>query len=238
MKKILVLSGKGGVGKSFASAMLAIGLSKEASTGLLDADVTGPNLPGMLGLEGKVLVSPENKMVPLEKNLLRVMSIGFLLPQDSPVMWRGPLIGKAFNQLLNDTEWNSDFLVIDMPPGTGDIVMNALASGVDGAVLVMTPQKVVLEDVRRTLKLVERFNIPLLGIVENMSYVQCPDGTVVEPFGKTRQDEFPGTTFVRLPLDASLSELMDSGRAFEAYDLVKDAFNPLVKRVLELGQDE
>jgi len=231
MKKIMVLSGKGGVGKSFVSAMLAVGLSEKKSTGLLDADITGPNLPGMLGLEGQIVASPEGKMIPLEKNDLKVMSIGFLLPKDSPVMWRGPLIGKAFNQLLNDTVWNTEFLVIDMPPGTGDIVMNALHNGVDGAVVVMTPQKVVLEDVHRTLSMLEKFNVPLYGIVENMSYVKCPDGSMVEPFGKSRQEEFQDKNFIRLPLDPKVSDLMDSGRAFEAYAPVKASFIPFIKRI-------
>lgn len=181
---IAVISGKGGVGKSTVAANLAIALSKTGSAvGILDADIMGPSVPIMFGVEGKKpgVLDREGKsvLVPLENHGVKILSLGFFVQPDQALMWRGSMINNAFNQLMKDSEWgNLDYLVIDMPPGTGDIQLTLAQSyNIRGTVLVTTPQRVATADVRRAAMMYrqDKLTIPLLGIVENMSYFTPPE---------------------------------------------------------------
>ncbi len=181
---IAVIAGKGGVGKSTVAANLAIALSKTGSTaGILDADIMGPSVPIMFGVEGQKpgVIDREGKsvLVPLEKHGVKILSLGFFVQPDQALMWRGSMINNAFNQLMKDSEWGDlDYLVIDMPPGTGDIQLTLAQSyNIRGTVLVTTPQKVATADVRRAAMMYkqDKLTIPLLGIVENMSYFTPPE---------------------------------------------------------------
>jgi len=225
---VAVASGKGGVGKSTVSVNLAAALARSGATvGLLDADIYGPNVPLMSGLKGAeptVLVRQdaqgnETQMIePLEKFGIRVMSMGFLLHEDQPVMWRGPMLNSALRQFLGQVEWGDlDYLVIDLPPGTGDVQISLLQLvKVTGIVHVTTPQEVALSDVRRGISMFKSQNIPLLGIIENMSYFECPHCT-----GRTDVFSHGGGLALanalqipflgEIPLDVKVREAADSG---------------------------
>ena len=173
---IAVASGKGGVGKSTVAVNLAVALAQSGlSTGLLDADIYGPSLPRMLGLNHKPVVK-DGRMLPLEAWGLRCMSIGFLVEEETAMVWRGPMATGALNQMLGQVEWGElDVLVVDMPPGTGDIQLSlAQKARLAGAVVVSTPQDIALIDARRGAKMFEQVRVPVLGIVENMSFFACP----------------------------------------------------------------
>ena len=172
---VLVSSGKGGVGKSTVSVNLSIALSKKnLNVGLLDADIYGPSIPKLLGIEGKPSVTKEKKILPFQKFGIKFMSIGNMIPVDKPVVWRAPMVVGALNQLLRDIEWGDlDFLVIDLPPGTGDIQLSLSQNlPLAGAIIVSTPQEVALIDVRRAINMFRKVNVKILGIIENMSYFQ------------------------------------------------------------------
>ena len=218
---IAVASGKGGVGKSTTAVNLALALAQEgASVGILDADIYGPSQPQMLGLAGQ---QPESKdgenMEPLEAYGLQAMSIGFMVDVETPMVWRGPMVAQALDQLISQTNWRDvDYLIVDMPPGTGDIQLSlAQKVPVTGAVIVTTPQDIALIDARKGLKMFEKVNIPILGIVENMSIHICSKcgheehifGTGGgERMGKDYDVEFLGS----LPLEMSIREMTDSGK--------------------------
>jgi ATP-binding protein involved in chromosome partitioning len=173
---IAVASGKGGVGKSTVAVNLAVALAQSGlSTGLLDADIYGPSLPRMLGLSARPAVK-DGKMVPLEAWGVRCMSIGFLVEEETAMVWRGPMVTGALNQMLAQVEWGElDVLVVDMPPGTGDIQLSlAQKAKLAGAVVISTPQDIALIDARRGVKMFEQVHVPVLGIVENMSFFACP----------------------------------------------------------------
>ncbi|KAI4301144.1 hypothetical protein L6164_034454 [Bauhinia variegata] len=175
---IAVASGKGGVGKSTTSVNLAVALASKCQlkVGLLDADVYGPNIPTMMGINRKPEVTEEKKMIPIEKYGIKCMSIGFLVEKDAPIVWRGPMVANALEKMTRGVDWgNLDILVVDMPPGTGDtqIVMSQNLQ-LSGAVIVSTPQDVALMDARRGLKMFNKVDVPILGIVENMSCFKCP----------------------------------------------------------------
>lgn len=175
---IAVGSGKGGVGKSTVATVLAYGLSQAGSqVGLMDADVYGPSIPHLLGAEGRVGVQGENKIVPLEKDGIRVISMGFLVPPGEAVIWRGPMLHRMIMQFLGDTLWGElDYLIIDLPPGTGDIALTlSQLLPLTGSVVVCTPQEVALLDAVKAIAMFRKVNIPLLGMVENMSGFVCPD---------------------------------------------------------------
>ena len=187
---IAVASGKGGVGKSTVAVNLAVALAKEgASVGLIDADIYGPSIPLMLGLKEKPKIYQDKstmKMIPLENYGVKVISIGLLVDDNAPVIWRGPMASGAIKQFMSDVEWGElDYLIFDMPPGTGDIQLTLVQTvPLTGAVIVTTPQEISLIDARKALKMFTRVNVPVLGVIENMSYFIAPDtGKKYDIFG-------------------------------------------------------
>ncbi|HSM33235.1 MAG TPA: Mrp/NBP35 family ATP-binding protein [Anaerolineae bacterium] len=216
---IAVASGKGGVGKSSVAVNLAASLALEgASVGLLDADITGPNIPQMMGVEGQPAATPAGKIQPLERYGVKVISIQFFVPQGQPIVWRGPLVGGAIQQFLRDVDWGElDYLVVDMPPGTSDAQLTLAQSvPVTGSVLVTTPQDVALSDVEKALNMFRRMSVPILGIVENMSAFVCPHcGEASEIFGRGGAERFAKTHdlhyFGGIPLDVKVRQGGDAG---------------------------
>ncbi len=218
---IAVASGKGGVGKSTVAANLALALAAQgARVGLLDADIYGPSMPRMMGLQGQRPTTTDGKSLePPRGHGLPVMSIGFLVDSDQPMAWRGPMVTQALTQMLADTHWGElDYLVVDMPPGTGDIQLTlAQRVPVSGAVIVTTPQEIALLDARKGLQLFRKVGVPVLGIVENMGLHRCPAcGHESHVFdaggGRELAARYETTLLGELPLDAAIRERADSGR--------------------------
>ncbi len=216
---IAVASGKGGVGKSTTALNLALGLRDLGlRVGLLDADIYGPSVPRLTGIREKPQLNDDKKMIPIERFGLAIMSIGFLVEEDTAMIWRGPMVMSAITQMLRDVAWGTlDVLVVDMPPGTGDAQLT-LAQNVPlkGAVIVSTPQDLSLIDARRGLAMFRKVNVPVLGIVENMSYFQCPEcGTRSDIFGHggaRHEAERLGVPFLgEIPLHMSIRATSDSG---------------------------
>ncbi len=243
---IAVASGKGGVGKSTVAVSLAVALSASGlNVGLLDADVYGPSIPRMLGLTAEPEVGPDKKLIPLTAWGLKTVSIGFLVGEGSPMIWRGPMASSAVTQLFNDVAWGTDaepldVLVVDMPPGTGDVQLTlAQKVRLSGAVIVSTPQEVALIDVRRGVAMFEKTGVPILGVVENMAYFPDPStGAPIEIFGRggaraTAQQV--GTPFLgEVPIDILLRQACDAGRplgAMDAHGATAQVFAAIARQV-------
>jgi len=217
---VAVASGKGGVGKSTTAVNLALALAAEGATvGVLDADIYGPSQPTMLGISGRPESNDGKTLEPMEAYGIQSMSIGFMIDADTPMVWRGPMVTQALTQLLGDTDWGDlDYLVIDMPPGTGDIQLTlAQKVPVTGAVIVTTPQDIALIDARKGLKMFEKVGVPIVGIVENMSIHICTNcGHAEHIFGEGGAqkmcDEYHVPFLGSLPLDIRIREQADSGR--------------------------
>ena len=231
-----VVSGKGGVGKSFVTASLANAMAAQGySVGILDADITGPSIPKMYGLKGAAQAD-ENGIQPMvTANGIKVMSINLLLPtEETPVIWRGPILANMVKQFWTDVIWDKvDYLFVDMPPGTGDVPLTVFQSlPVDGIVIVSSPQDLVRMIVRKAYNMAEMMNIPVLGIVENYSYVKCPDcGKEIKIFGESHIDEIAAELNVpvvgKMPIDMEYASKADSG----SFDQIT---NQYIEKVLEV----
>ena len=223
VKKVIgVVSGKGGVGKSFVTASLACAMKQAGyKVGIMDADITGPSIPKMYGLKGAAQAN-DSGIFPMEtKNGIKVMSINLLLPtEDTPVIWRGPVIASAVKQFWEEVDWGDvDCMFVDCPPGTGDVPLTIFQSlPVDGIVVVTSPQELVSMIVDKAVKMAQMMDIPVLGIVENMSYFKCPDcGNVHYIYGKSHVDEKAAEhgidTVAKLPMDPQVAAKVDAGCA-------------------------
>ena len=237
---IAVASGKGGVGKSTVAVNLALALAVEgARAGILDADIYGPSQPRMLGLMGKRPESRDGKTLePLRAHGIEAMSIGFLVDERQPMAWRGPMVTSALNQLLTQTHWGRlDYLVIDMPPGTGDIQLTlAQRVPVSGAVIVTTPQDIALADARKGIEMFQKVNVPVLGIVENMSMHVCSTCGTAEPIfgehgGERLSAEYGVPLLGALPLDRRIREETDSGKP----SAIADPDGPVARSFAEVA---
>lgn len=244
---IAVASGKGGVGKSTVAVNLAVALAKDgAKVGIIDADIYGPSIPIMLGINKKPQIfqsSESMKMIPLVNYGIKIISIGFLIDDNAPVIWRGPMASGAVKQFMTDVEWDElDYLVFDMPPGTGDIQLTLVQTiPLTGAVIVTTPQEVSLIDARKALKMFDRVNVPVLGIVENMSYFIAPDtGKKYDIFGIGGGLNFAkdtGTPFLGgIPIDSRIRIGGDKGKPI-VYDMPEsdnaDAIMKIARNLVE-----
>jgi len=243
--KIIVLSGKGGVGKSTVSANLALSLAQQGyNIGLLDGDMHGPSIPKILGVEDKRPEAAEKGITPVfATQKLKVMSMAFLLQdKDSPVIWRGPLKMSAIKQFIGDVNWGDlDYLIVDLPPGTGDepLSIAQLIPDCDGAVVVTTPQDVALLSVRKSINFVKKMNMPAIGIIENMSGFKCPHcGKSIDIFktggGEKASKDFNIPFLGKIPIDPEIVKTGDSGEPFVIKNTESDtakAFSEIVKNI-------
>lgn len=215
---IAVASGKGGVGKSTVSTNLAISLARcGLSVGLMDADIYGPSLPTMMNIRGRPIADENKRITPLEAYGIRCMSMGFLVPEKEAIIWRGPMVMGAVRQLLHDVNWGDlDVLVVDLPPGTGDAQLTMVQTvPVTGAVVVTTPQKVAVIDAERAISMFRKLDVPVLGLIENMAWMELPDGSRTHPFGSgggvETAAEYDVPLLAQVPFDARICEGGDKG---------------------------
>lgn len=221
IKKIIgVVSGKGGVGKSTVTSLLAVGLAKKGyHVGIMDADITGPSIPKAFGIQSQVVGNDNLMFPPVSKLGIKVISVNLLIDDpEKPVLWRGPIIGGAVKQFYTDVLWEDlDFLLIDMPPGTGDVALTVFQSlPVDEVVIVSTPQDLVAMIVGKAVNMCKMMNIPMLGLVENMSYLECPCcGEKLHPFGNSKLEEVANMyglkALAALPIENDVANLIDQG---------------------------
>ena len=243
VKKVVgVVSGKGGVGKSLVTAMMAVKMnSKGKHTAILDADITGPSIPKAFGLNNNmVMMTKDNLMIPATSALgIDIMSANLLLDNDTdPVIWRGPVIAGAVKQFWNETLWEDvDYMFVDMPPGTGDVPLTVFQSlPVNGIIIVTSPQELVSMIVAKAVKMAQKMNIPIIGLVENMSYLECPDcGKKISVFGESHIDEIAREynipVLAKLPIDPKVAEHVDNGTI--EY-LERDWFDLAAEKAMEL----
>ena len=237
---VAVASGKGGVGKSTVAANLALALSAEGATaGVLDADIYGPSQPRMLGAQGQPDSRDGKSLEPMTSYRIQSMSIGYLIEEDTPMIWRGPMVTQALEQLLRDTNWRDlDYLVVDLPPGTGDIQLTlAQRIPVSGAIIVTTPQDIALLDARKGLAMFEKVKVPVLGIVENMSIHVCrncghEDHIFGDGGGRRMAGEHGVALLGDLPLDRAIREDADGGQP----TVIKDPDGPVARRYREIAR--
>ncbi len=245
-KIIAISSGKGGVGKSTVSSNLAIALAQAGKrVGLLDADIYGPSQPRMMGaLSQKPEITSTNKIKPIERHGIKIMSMGFLVEEETAVAWRGPMLFKAMNQLFYDVDWGElDYLLIDLPPGTGDVQLSMVQKvPVSGALTVCTPQNVALADVKKSIDMFERVNVPMLGVVENMSYFfnpERPDEKVqIFPKGDLLQflDNRKIPHLAEIPMMTAIALACEMGIPYTAQksgDPVSDAYKTMAEKIME-----
>jgi len=236
---IAIASGKGGVGKSTVAVNLAVALAQSgARVGLLDADIYGPNIPTMMGIDKLPPASPD-KLIPAESHGVQMMSIGFLVKPNQPLIWRGPMLHSAIRQFLTDVAWDElDYLIIDLPPGTGDAQLSLAQSlPLSGGVIVTLPQQVSLDDALRGLEMFRQLNVPILGVVENMSYLELPDGTRMDIFGTgggERLAKQTGVPFIgAIPMDPAVREGGDSGYPV----ILSQPDSPVAQAMLAIAED-
>ena len=224
-KVIGVVSGKGGVGKSFVTSLLAVAMRRRSEkVAILDADITGPSIPKVFGLHGNCAANDDGILPALTKTGIEVMSVNLLLPEETdPVVWRGPVIAGTVKQFWTDVVWGEiDWMFVDLPPGTGDVPLTVFQSlPVDGIIIVTSPQELVSMIVQKAVRMAELMHIPVLGLVENMSYLRCPDcGKVLNIFGQSHVDEVAAQhgipVLAKLPIDTELPRLSDEGE-IESY---------------------
>ena len=243
VKKVIgVVSGKGGVGKSLVTSMMAVSMSRKGKhAAILDADITGPSIPKAFGLNNNmVMMTKDNLMIPATSALgIDIMSANLLLDNDTdPVIWRGPVIAGAVKQFWNETLWEDvDYMFVDMPPGTGDVPLTVFQSlPVNGIIIVTSPQELVSMIVAKAVKMAQKMNIPIIGLVENMSYLECPDcGKKISVFGESHIDEIAREynipVLAKLPIDPKVAEHVDNGTI--EY-LERDWFDLAAEKAMEL----
>lgn len=239
---IAVASGKGGVGKSTVSVNLAVSLARQGKkVGILDADIYGPSVPAMLNLKGAMAVNDSNQLVPKIAHGVKSVSFGFLSDSYNPVIWRGPMISKALRQMAFQADWGElDYLIVDLPPGTGDIQMELIETvSLKAAVIVTTPQNIALLDAHKALSMFEKLNIPVLGVVENMSYFECSNcGTKEEIFGSDMakfSKERETRLICRLPLQSAIRRRGDTGEpaCLSDNEAIRKPFETLAECVID-----
>ncbi|MDD6478997.1 MAG: Mrp/NBP35 family ATP-binding protein [Oscillospiraceae bacterium] len=240
---IAVVSGKGGVGKSMVTSLLAVLMAKKGyKVGILDADITGPSIPKAFGVNSRAMQNELGILPAVTKGGIKLMSVNLLLPKtDSPVVWRGPVIAGAVKQFWQEVVWEDlDYLFIDCPPGTGDVPLTVFQTiPLDAAVVVTTPQDLVSMIVRKAVNMAQMMNINVLGIVENMSYIECPDcKKKISVFGKLGVDSAAGTdlpVLAKMPITTMLTELVDNGE-IEKFDC--DWLDDAVEKLIEATKDK